>query len=359
MDSKVPYHPLKNQEDHPLIERPRPKMTRLLRPPPNQNRKQAIKKGFPVFHKISFKSANHHRPIPPSEIRSLITHLKRSRRAKPLPRLEISIALLRLSENSFVRLLKHAKYFSKIHFYTDFIFHYSLEELNLNVSRVLRSIHALPRLKIQLSLFFHSYALNQHDKNLPKMVTSFNKHRCFTSAHFSFRLGCEVLKRQKLISILKHSRSLSQLSLNFGRDNGSVTGWQKARRHFFSGDLDPQLHDVFGALKNIKTLKNCRLCFRHCLLSNVELNDLKPALKEAAQSFNLEFIIDGYSYITKFGWWQFSRSIRNLSHSRTISVKHTLKVDPFSRFHAFLGTFIFVIALCIIWSLGSFSIVLK
>ncbi len=133
MSSKVPYHRLENQELHIQIEISRPKMKRLLRPPTHLDRKQIIKKGFPVSHKISFDSANHYLPIPPSELRNLATHLKRSRRAKYLPRLEISIGVLRLSENSLIKFLKHAKYFSEIHFYTDLFFYHSFEELNLNV----------------------------------------------------------------------------------------------------------------------------------------------------------------------------------------------------------------------------------
>ena len=322
MSSKVPYRPLKNQEDHLPYQ---PKMTRLLRPPPDLDRKQMIKKGFPVFHKISYS-----RPLPPSELRNLVTHLKRSRRGKPLPRLEIHIGLLDVNENSIIRFLQHAKYFSEIRFYAELISGYFPGELNLHVSRVLRSIHALPRLKLKLSLLLYKDKLNKHNEDLHEIVTTFNKHRCFTSAHFSFTFGCEFLKRQELISILKHSKSLSKLSLNLSRDIFSATGWQPLRRLLFPGDLDPQLHDVFRALKEIRTLKNCRLCFQSCLLTSVELNDFIPALKDAAQSFNLEFIIDGTSEVSMLGWWQFKRSIRNLSHSHTISAKHTGKLNLFS-----------------------------
>ncbi len=210
------------------------------------------------------------------------------------------------------------------------------------LSRVLRSIHDLPRLKIKLSLLLYKDKLNQHYDVLHKMVTTFSEHRCFTSAHFSFTFGCEFLKRQELISMLKHSKSLSELSLNLSRDVLSATIWQSYRRDFCSGDLDPQLHDVFSALKNIRTLENCRLCLQNCLLTNVELNDFIPALKDAAQSFNLEFIIDGNSEVTKLGWWQFKRSIRNLSHSHTIFAKHTGKLHPFSFFHVF-GLFAIIV----------------
>jgi len=254
-----------------------------------------------------------------------------------LPRLEIDLQTFRYNDKivKFFQSLKHTKCFSEIHFIEHVYWHSYSEELTLYISRALGFLRAWPKLKIKLSLPFAGPRLNEDYESLRKMVTSFTKHRSFTSAHFSFLDNCELSKRQEIISILKHSKSLSDLSLNLRRDLESETLCQELRRGLFSGNPDPRLHDVFRTLKRIKTVKNCRLCFQSCKMENPELKDLEQALKKAAKSFNLEIIIDDSQrrpIITIFEWWLFQRSFRNIRPHK-VSAKHVGRLRPFSQEH--------------------------
>ena len=330
MSSKVPYlHPLKNQEA-PLPSQQ--KMTRLLRCQPDQDHKQAIKKGFKVFHKISVKSKDPSQFLPPAEILGVATYIKKLKRTKPLPRLEIEMNSVRLSDESIVKFfqsLKQTKSLSEIHF--DFR-HNGILSLHGSrfASKALCYIRALPRLKIKLSLFVEDRLLRNEE--MRKMLKRFNKHKCFASAHFSPQPFCgQILEMEEAIARFKHSKSLSKLSLVLHRDRPDETSYQKLQRHFLSESRGPLPFDgVFSNLKRIKTLKNCRVHFQRCDINNLELKALLPLFKEAAQSSNLEILIDeslddGYelsSWITKFEWWMFKRTIRNLNPYHTVSAKH-------------------------------------
>jgi len=320
MSSKTSYHPLKNQEDEPQVSRSKPKMNRLLHYVPQaQDSKQTIKKRCKILHRVSFESKDPSQPLPPSEIRRLTTSLKR---LKHLSRLGVSLTSLLNNHKVILRLfeyLKHTKYFSEVHFFsTDPLTYYS-KELAFIASQALRSLRVLPKMKIKLSLPFFSSLLNE---NLHKLLASFNKHKCFTSAHLTFEFCYKTSAVQEIITILTKSKSLSELSLTLKGTN------------FTQKDSDQLPHDALRALNKFKTVISCRVYFKDCVITNSELKGLVPVLKEAAQNCNLEIIVEiigKISLISRSEWWWFRRSIRNPNPFHTVHAKHNGELKDLSQ----------------------------
>jgi len=334
MSYTIPYYSLESQDDR-QIEASKPKMTGLLRYSSQvQDSKQAIKRRFNIFHKISIESQDFSHPFTPSEIRRLTIHFKRLRY---LPCLGIDINSLPLQHKvlrRFFESLKHTKYLSEIHFYfTNPWMHYS-NGLVLISCQALRSFCVLPRRKIKLSFPF-SYSSSHQTEH--KFLKSFTKQKYFTSAHGTFRIGCKISEIQEVITTLSHSKSLTELSLTL---NGI---------DFTSDDPARLPHDLFRSLKEMKTIKNCRVFFKECLIDDSTLEGLIPALKEAAQVLNLEIIfqeIGRHALVTWFGWWWFRMSVRNLSPSHTAHAKFIGDLDAFSAkqwIACYLIVFLFVL----------------
>ncbi len=311
MSSKVPYHPIRNLSDDPQITTPKSKMNRLLQYIPQaQNTKQAIKKRFKVLHRISFEAKEPPQPLGVPRIQRLTTNLKR---LKHISHLGIDMSSLLCSEKipfRFFESLKHTKNFNEIHFYSTDPWTYYSEELALVVSQVLRSLRILPKMKIKLSLPFSSSYLN---KNLFRLLKSFHKHKCFTSVQLNFGFCYTILAVQEVMTTLSSSKSLSELSLTLKGTN------------FTHKNSDQLPHDVFRTLKNMKTVKNCRVHFHDCVITNSELKGLVPVLKEAGQTLNLEIIVEiinKIALLSRSEWWLFKRSIRNPNSSHPIYAKH-------------------------------------
>ncbi len=334
MSSKASYQFLKNQEEEhdPQVQitQSKPKMTKLRRYIRHNDSKQALKKKFKTIHEISFQYQKFVQPLSVSDIRRLTTLLKR---LKHVSKLGLDMNSLPCNHKVLLRFfqsLKHSKYFSEIHIY--FIHNtvplYTKELVHVSC-QTLRYIRALPQRKIKLTLPFSLHSLA---KNENKFLKSLAKHKCFTSAHFTFEYNYQISHLQEMMTILSNSKSLSQLSLTFKLID------------FKHAEAARRSHDTFYTLKRMKTVKNCRVCLQTCAITNPKLKALVPILKEAVESFNLEFIIeDSHTEITRYGWWLFRRSIQNLCSPHIVSVKHIGKLELISRGRAFLFTLIAVI----------------
>ncbi len=314
MDSKTSYYPLDIRDDL-----PKPKMTRILRYlPQSQDTKQAIKKRFKAFHRISFESQNISKPLSPSEVRNLTKLLKR---LKYLPSLGIALDSIPSKEKVLARFfeaLKHTKSFSQIHFsFTNPSMYYT-KELLLISQKTLRSVCALPRKNIKLSFHYSHYCLNNFEL---KILKNFIKQKAFTSANLLCHFGSRISKIQEIITILSNSKSLSEFSLTLNKVGSPAD----------NPDRSPD--DIFHTLTKLKTVKKCRIYFKGGAESDSKLKELVPAIKEVAQVFNLEIIIQGYgnfSSVTRLEWWLFKRSLRNLSPSHTVHAEFIGELDPYS-----------------------------
>ncbi len=325
MGSIISYNLLNLQDDPPS----RPKMTRILRYfPQTLNAKQAIKKGFKFSHKVSFESRDFLSRLSPPEIRRLSILLKR---LEHLSRLEIPLDLLPLRDKALFRLfesLRHIKSSSKIHFYFTHSFVSYSKDLLLILQKTLRSLSALSRIKIKLSFPF-SYC--SKDKIEHQLLKSFALQKCFTSANLVFKFNSKRSAIQELIATLSSSKSLSKLSLTLqGTD-------------FISEKQARVPHDVLHSLKKMKTVKNCRVYFKDCVINESSLNRITPAIKEAAQVFNLEIIFKRIGYFELFSWsewWLFRRSLKSLSSFHTVHAKFIGKLELFSAMDLIILIFI-------------------
>ncbi len=318
MNSKTSYYPLEIQ-DEPQIKGSKSKMLPILRYHPQiQDTKQAIKKRFKAFHKISFESHDFSKPLSPSEIGRLSESLKR---AKYSSRLGIALDSIPCEDKALLRFfesLRHAKSFSEVHFYfADSSTYYSKDLLFIS-QKTLHNIGALPRKNMKLSFPFFYSSVNHIEH---KILKSFIRQKSFTSAHCICKIGAKISEIQEIITTLSSSKSLTEFSLTL--DGVDFTSDNRARLP----------HSIFHSLKKMKTVKNCRVYFKECIIDNSKLKGLFPALKEAAQAFNLEIIFKGignFATFSRLGWWLFRRSIRNLSPFHTVRARLIGELELYS-----------------------------
>ncbi len=312
---KTSYYPLEIPDDL-----PKPKTNRILRYlPQSQDTKQAIKKRFRIFHKISFESQKPSKPLPSSDIRRLTKLLKQ---LKYLPYLGIALNSLPQKDKVLLRFfesVKHTQAFSQIHFYF-MMKHWSIhcKDEVLTSCQIVRYICALPRKNIKLTFPFYYFS---GDKREHKLLKSFTRQKCFTSVHLNCEFGSKICDIEEIITILSNTKSLSEFSLTL----------KTSYLTYENPPLAPRA--IFYSLKEIKTLKNCRVYFKNCYFDVSELKRLVPALKEAAQAFNIEIILErlpDVAYFSIFEWWLFRRSLRNLSPVHTVNAKFIGKLQPFS-----------------------------
>jgi len=207
----------------------------------------------------------------------------------------------------------------------------------LTLRQIIQNIRAFPTMEIKLSLVILFTTL--HVPNLSRgILESFANHKCFTCLDLTLSSLSESSQMEALISILKNSKSLSQLNLTFDTNN------------FRS----PQ--ELLRSLKVLKSVKNLKVCFtKGSTFSSNKLKEIALALTENTQIKNLEVIFERNSHdISKLQWWLFVRSLRNCPDFEKVHTKFVdrLKIISMGEFLFLFVIMSFALLICIAYALG-------
>ncbi len=183
-------------------------ITRILPFKTEKRMNHIIKEKSRTFHNFSLKESPH-----PSSLSScrLISNFKQ---LKALTCLNIDLIWLFYTQKSIIHLLfeslKHLKDLRQIHFHTDKLYTAFLGRNLKPLCQAISEIDSFPRLKVTLSLSISNFVRKEQ---LSTLLNGFTKLRCLGSIHLTFSHYDDISRIQQYITLLKTSKSLSQLNL--------------------------------------------------------------------------------------------------------------------------------------------------
>jgi len=270
---------------------PQVKMDKILQYKKDKTLQQDIKNKSCISHQFSIDHLNH--PC----IQNLTNIFKQ---LKPLKYLNMNLSYLLYSHEGMQRLtesLKHNKNLSLLHLHASMTL-FPISPFSL-CQALNNSLADLPKLQIRLSF---SVSRSDGDDYLISLLRSLSKIRSFTSIDLAFSNYSDRAKLQTLIALLMECNYLCNISLAFK-----------------SCAFQP---DLFGDLKEIKSLKNFKILFENCRVSSPRLRLLASVVKKLARKSNIQITFKNCDdSLSVVDWWLFRRSLKNGKNYQKIEVK--------------------------------------
>jgi len=193
---------------------------------------------------------------------------------------------------------------------------------------------------------------------LGPLLESFNKLERLTSVDLTFLLYTNIVPIIEIIGILRASKSLKKISLNF----------EKCQISYIN-----RLHELFLTLKEIKPLKKSEILFEECEVPPYEaLKTIIPCVEEVGQNANIILTFNNYRHITtRNERFLFTKSFQKIKSPHKIQVRFIEKITLFQKFKSLLREYwapyrdmaesrcdMFIIIFTFFWIvLGVFSII--
>jgi len=280
-----------------------------------------LKYKFRTFQKVSL---NHSSNLP---LHKTITSFKQ---LKTLKSVDIDLNWLFTSHQGIYILqesLKHNKNLSFLHFHPSKL-PFKMDAASLRKT-LKKRIATFRHMRIKLSF---SASNHETEDLLTPLLKNLGKIRGLTSADLTFSDDYESLQIQKFLALLKKSKSLSNLSLNF---------------RFCAFHEPKDWKNFFESLKEIKSLRNSNLFFDYCrYLSSPGLRLIASTVNEITEKSNIQIVFHHcVNTISRVDWWLFSWSIKKGNRSYQAETKFIGKNEKCSNLLKIL--IVFVCCLCV------------